>query len=294
MAVATCKIHDQAVKYVPMVHSTVQCINCGNVGHIAKRCNDPVTSCGLICYRKRPTDDQLEFLFVQRKDTLTFIEFMRGKYLAEDTTYLLTLFSNMATYEKERIRTMTFDQLWTDLWMGQLHPSRSNAILYTESKRRFEKLRRGFTLFERDRQTVAIENYGIDWLLDHCENRYHETEWELPKGRRQAGEMDIACAMREFYEETGISPNKIAIDYRTKPVDEIFTGMNHIRYRYIYYVATLKDGADFRYDETNKKQINEIRNVAWFTLDDACIRLRDMNVERKELLKRVHRSLTAR
>lgn len=40
----------------------------------------------------------------------------------------------------------------------------------------------------------------------------HADRWDLPKGRVDAGETDLECALREFEEETGISRSAIKLD----------------------------------------------------------------------------------
>lgn len=40
----------------------------------------------------------------------------------------------------------------------------------------------------------------------------HATRWDLPKGHRDKGETKIQCALRELWEETGITANQIVVD----------------------------------------------------------------------------------
>ena len=58
----------------------VYCNNCGNKGHIYKHCKFPVLSYGIICF----TNDKY-ILMIQRKDSINYIEFLRGKYKVDDT-----------------------------------------------------------------------------------------------------------------------------------------------------------------------------------------------------------------
>lgn len=40
----------------------------------------------------------------------------------------------------------------------------------------------------------------------------HSKRWDLPKGRLDPGEADMECALRELWEETGITKDDIRID----------------------------------------------------------------------------------
>jgi 8-oxo-dGTP pyrophosphatase MutT (NUDIX family) len=39
----------------------------------------------------------------------------------------------------------------------------------------------------------------------------HATRWDLPKGHVEPGESDLACAVRETQEETGIDPDRLTV-----------------------------------------------------------------------------------
>ena len=55
------------------------CNNCGNYGHLFYNCKKPITSLGILVYR-RNENGNIEYLMVQRKDTLGYVDFLRGKY----------------------------------------------------------------------------------------------------------------------------------------------------------------------------------------------------------------------
>ena len=56
----------------------VYCNNCGKTGHIFQNCKKPIISSGIIAFRK--IDNQIQYLMICRKDTLGYVDFMRGKY----------------------------------------------------------------------------------------------------------------------------------------------------------------------------------------------------------------------
>lgn len=48
----------------------------------------------------------------------------------------------------------------------------------------------------------------------------HEKRWDLPKGHIDGNETDIECALRELWEETGITAHDVAIDPEFRYVAE--------------------------------------------------------------------------
>ena len=91
------------------------CNNCGKKGHMYKDCKYPVTSCGNIIYR----DDSKEprVLMIQRKDSLCYIDFVRGKYDNRNISYMQTLIDKCSVDEKHRLLNVPFRELWRDLWL---------------------------------------------------------------------------------------------------------------------------------------------------------------------------------
>lgn len=63
----------------------------------------------------------------------------------------------------------------------------------------------------------------------------HKDRWDLPKGHIKNGESELDCALREFSEETGISPKDINLDKK-------------FRFSYIYYPKYKK----FNYETVRK------------------------------------------
>ena len=70
------------------------CNNCGKLGHLFHQCKIPITSIGVIAIRKN--NNNTEILLIKRKDSLSFVDFMRGKYNLEDKQYLINLFETIS------------------------------------------------------------------------------------------------------------------------------------------------------------------------------------------------------
>ena len=134
---------------------TQHCTNCGLNGHVFRNCQSPVTSYGLIAVRYGENQtvpsvfskalhlpsriDSLEFLLIQRKDSLSFVVFIRGKYNLNEPAYIITLLKGMTSKEQQALLTRSFDQLWHDVW-GDSAGSRSHRSEYESSDRKFSQL----------------------------------------------------------------------------------------------------------------------------------------------------------
>jgi hypothetical protein len=110
------------------------CTNCGGNGHVFRQCIAPVTSHGVIMVRPTTAftieqtltsnhslvtgmeNQQLEFLLIQRRDSLGFIELMRGRYKLNDVEYMRLHLSGITQQEREKYRDGPFDVLWNGMW----------------------------------------------------------------------------------------------------------------------------------------------------------------------------------
>jgi hypothetical protein len=91
------------------------CRNCGTNGHLYKDCLRPIMSFGIICYKK--INNNIKYLMIQRKDSLSFMEFIRGKYNTTDVDYLSKLLSSMTKNEINLIIDKSFEELWNYTWV---------------------------------------------------------------------------------------------------------------------------------------------------------------------------------
>ena len=83
------------------------CGNCGKKGHNYKSCLAPIISLGIILV-DRQTDTN-KYLMIQRRDTLGFVEFMRGKYMITNINYIKKLFEIMTRKERYLILNNDFE-----------------------------------------------------------------------------------------------------------------------------------------------------------------------------------------
>ena len=298
--------------------ATHHCCNCGGEGHIHRQCNQPITSFGCIVYRlvydRASNSVRPEYLMVQRKDSLAYVEFIRGKYKLENVGYIAQLMSNMTREELHCLLNDEFHELWRKLWT--YGSNKCYVKEQQESEAKLAKLKAGYTLVDpvtNQGRTICIDD--LVKTLDKC---LEETEWGWPKGRRNLMESDKSCATREFREETGIRPTNIRIRFE-KPVEEVFMGSNHVRYKHVYYIAEYIPNkvlqqqqqqqqqphqhhhnnhnlcsSDAAQEITHGFQVSEIKSVRWFPYDAAQDKLRTCNIEKRELLKRVNNLILRR
>lgn len=256
------------------------CANCGKYGHVYKNCNHPVTSYGVICYKMVSDGRSLQpnFLLVQRRDSLAYVEFIRGKYVLESRSYITKLLRHMTTEEHSRLLAHNFESLWRMLW--QIESLTSFRAEYENSKVKFEHLSRGYHVIDKEGVMNAV---NLSLLLSHirADDNYIETEWGFPKGRRNIGETDHECAIREFFEETSMPSNAQLTLLGGRTLEEVFCGSNNTRYRHVYYVVRLESELNEELQVINSREVNK---VDWFSLEEARAKFRPYNVERKALL----------
>jgi len=274
------------------------CTNCGKSGHITKNCSEPITSCGIICFniknisitkienflynkfidieeynyknlnfinKLNKNDKDIKFLLIQRKHSLSYIEFIRGRYNENNLDDLKVLFNLMCKSEIEKIINNDFNYLWDDLWKKTAH----SKIFLKElnmSKNKFNFCKKNN-------------------LFDNLTSIYDTPEWGFPKGRRNKYEKNLDCALREFEEETNFK-NYILLD-RINFIEEIFKGSNNVTYKHIYYTA----GSDLN----NIEMVNdtyEIGDIGWYTINEVINLLRPYEITKLNIINQLYFFLT--
>lgn len=289
------------------------CTNCGLMGHSYSKCNEPITSWGIILVKilsehksshedkgsdekidMKQFDDQdgirvssigklesicnhmdlIRFLLVRRKHSLGYIEFIRGRYEKDNISGIIYLFQQMTPSEIRKLELMSFPEIWEDFWGGDSKKVHLNKKEYNESREKFESLK----------NKVGVE-LPLEFYIKNVKPFYENPEWGFPKGRKMRGEQDCECAVREFCEETGYLETDIKIMTNIKPIIENMIGTNGVSYRHIYYVAE---------DMTNKNpNINdtigntEIGDIGFFSYEETNKMFREYHIEKKNITKNV-------
>lgn len=254
------------------------CNNCGERGHVFRACTYPIISCGVILVKDSKDPTQLpiqdtrraQVLMVRRKDSMSFMEFIRGKYEMSYPDYIHRLIGNMTQDEQRKVVELSFATLWAQLW-GNSRDTHSSE--FYEAKEKFEALDRGRIVYE----------HPSPWT---------EPEWGFPKGRRMRGETDMDCAMREFVEETNIQRDLYTL-CKNLSFSEVFTGTNNVQYKHVYFICMLNDSSKIdlcqRFTPSQRREISAMR---WMTLNECRAVVRPHYTRRKEILDEVERALS--
>lgn len=248
---------------------TIFCNNCGDRGHAFRECKKPVLSCGIILLRNRETPLQpaqlpldvnnVELLMIRRKDSMSYTEFMRGKYDTTDYQYVLRLLENMTSCELSALRSQPFEALWARMW--------NNADKH-----------------EHEMPFAKEKFISVSHLLTSAKSVYPEPEWGFPKGRRYRCESDVQCAQREFFEETNI-PRNAYILVKDVEFKETFLGTNGIPYEHKYFLAILTQPSQFNlHQKFTCIQKREISAIGWKTMSDCMMLTRPHYTGREQML----------
>uniref|UniRef100_A0A6C0JLK2 Nudix hydrolase domain-containing protein n=1 Tax=viral metagenome TaxID=1070528 RepID=A0A6C0JLK2_9ZZZZ len=255
------------------------CNNCGKNGHLYHQCKLPITSLGIIAFRIN--DNQIQYLMIRRKDTLGYIDFMRGKYSVFNKDYIINMLKQMTMEEKDLLITSNFDILWNRIW-GNFNISNQYKAEENISREKYNSLMNGI-LFKND-------FYNLKDLVEES-NKYdtwNEAEWGFPKGRRNYQETDFECALREFAEETGYNIKHIKNVKNILPFEEVFTGSNYKSYKHKYYLTFMENKNTLF---TDKFEPTEVSKMEWKNFDECMHCIRHYNLEKKRLLININETL---
>lgn len=273
---------------------TKYCINCGMYGHHTKACIEPIISCGIICFKmdkiQLPKIEKflfnkyiniedynykninyynkinfhckdIKFVMIQRKNSFSYIEFLRGRYNEKDNFKITSMFELMSSNEVSLIKNNNFETLWNNLWK-----TTANLNIY---------------LKEMNSAKKKFNYLNTNNLFKNLEAKYNCPEWGFPKGRRNKYENNNVCANREFTEETNLL-NYTQYD-RINSIDEVFMGTDNVMYKHIYYIAGSNDHK-LSFSEDNY----EIGDIGWFTIDQILKLLRPYNKTKIDIINQIY------
>jgi len=207
----------------------------------ADKCSQGIACCRL-------NAGKLEILLIKKRFTYAFNKFVHGRYSSNNTSEIILLFGGMTIEEKLDLCSLNFSQMWYRVWLD----SKIMLSSFFTYKNKFEK-------------TFLVDG-GIKLrkLLNKSGNSHRI--WEIPKGhKKNKAEHDLHCAIREFYEETGI--NKC--DYKLFADAKITSSYIDEGVRYInnYFIAFTPHVITPKIDFTLQEQINEISDIRWMNIE---------------------------
>tara|TARA_X000000950_G_C13916356_1_gene661178 strand:+ start:2070 stop:2783 length:714 start_codon:yes stop_codon:yes gene_type:complete len=206
-----------------------------------------------------------KILMLNRKNSIYYIEFLMGKYNFENIKSIELIFSRMTSNEKYNILNKSFDYLWTNLWGSK--NKLKNINKYNKGFKKYQILKKNDLLLKR------LCNIKI----------YDDTEWEFSKGRKNKGEVNIDCAIRELKEETNIDINDYDIIKNILPIIEEYVSTNNVKYRICYYVGiynSVLTDIDINNDEVNK--------VKWIDINNTKNYIRNYNKSKLDVINKVN------
>jgi hypothetical protein len=278
------------------IKKNLYCTNCNKKGHVYKSCLEPVISNGIIGIyienlQKENIDDlekflsinlinsfkykklnnksnnysnRIKFLMIQRKNSLGYLEFMRGRYDVNNNENINYIFEQMTQNEITDILTKEFDLLWNDLWDENNIKNKNHYKEYITSKQKFYELKLN----------------KIDFI-NNLKPKFSFNEWGFPKGRRELYESDIICAIREFEEETNIKENMYNLLESCSKIKENLIGTNGINYLHNYYLAILNSEKINNIDTKNR----EIGNIKIMSFDECLNTIRPYHLNKIKIIK---------
>jgi len=149
--------------------------------------------------------------------------------------------------EKLLLRTLDFQRIFAHIW-GYGH---FGTPLFAAKQRAFVGR---FVAPDGGRRFVQ--------LVDDAPSA--ATQWEIPKGRPDAGETPLDCAVRETREETGVD----AAAYRLFPEFRLTEDVAHgdTNYRMTYFLAVARGHVRPTVLCRRRAQVAEVAEVRWLGL----------------------------
>lgn len=275
------------------------CTNCNKKGHVYKNCLEPIISNGIISiyidnFNKENFDSlekyislnlypslrlkkninfdiqniknqnsNIKFLMIQRKNSLGYLEFIRGRYDENNDQNINYIFEQMTQNEIQDILTKDFDFLWNDLWDVNNIKNKNHYKEYMTSRQKFYELK-----------------LNKSEIINNLKPKYLYNEWGFPKGRRELYESDIICAIREFEEETNIKENMYNLLESCSKIKENLIGTNGINYLHNYFLAILSTDKINNIDSNNR----EIGNIKVMSYNECVDNIRPYHINKLKII----------
>jgi 8-oxo-dGTP pyrophosphatase MutT (NUDIX family) len=214
----------------------------------------------------------MNILLIQRKDTIGYTDFIRGKY--SNLSIAKLFLEEMTQDELLKIKNLSFKELWDDIFMNK------NCKIYTQD----------YNVAYKKFKSIDIHSMIDDLILYTNRVRYNKQEYGFPKGRASLCEDPLDCAIREFEEETGYNKNFLNIKTNIIPFREYYMGVNNKEYICVYYIAEFKNEIcdNIKINKNNILQSGEVKKVKWYPVKKAYKKFRDYHIIKKHILYKLY------
>lgn len=239
------------------------CNNCGMYGHISRNCNKPIRSYGVILIKD--IEKESKIVLINRKDSVCYIDIVRGRYDIDNYDKLKLLFSRITINEYNKLINYTFENIWKEMWL-------ISTIIYNN-----EFINSKYLYLNLCKIIDKFKDLPI----------YKETEWEIPKGKQNKNELYHVAAKRELEEETNINKEDYELIINISSINEKFIGEDDIEYENIYYIGICKNDVNIKINKENIDQINEIKNIGLYSKNESLQKIRHYNISKINIINKV-------
>ena len=255
---------------------------------------------------------------IRRRDTISYVDFLRGKYSLFNRKYIKRLINDMSVVEQDQIMTQTFEYLWYELWKNnEPNPNdefrkdvpssvvknshstsdvNNTCLIETtggtdkiNTRDKFNILQNGWAVNGTPHFTISdiVKEIKIEQETLNAES-WKEPEWGFCKGRRNYRENDYDCAVREMEEETGYSKEEMTILKNVNTFEEVFIGSNLKCYRHKYYLMYMTYENSLKTGDFEKTEVSCIK---WTSFKESLSLIRSYNVEKKRMITNIENAL---
>lgn len=228
-----------------------------------------IPSYGIILYTVTK-DGQYLYLLDERRDSISYTEYLKDCLPIN----LIPMHINLMSKEERHrcvdyYKNENFTALWDDLWTN--HKNRVYKSEFTRCALAFQKNMAKYLPYFED-------GGGQD-----------SNPWGFAKGRKHLSESQIACALREFEEETTIPQKSITL-LDVPPFEELYVGTDSKLYQTVYYLAYIDHlpKVEIKRSPHNIRKTrisDEVSAIGWFSYGEASKRL---DREKKKILEHVN------
>lgn len=264
----------------------------------------PITSYGIILYRKLKHDHPVQLLYIWPKYSVNFLSFIKADYINSDEMIIVPMLqqmiSRMSIDEQKLLgRVTNFADLCKKAHLyGNLKSSN-----FLRAQKHYYKLVRGVTFpftyqnqnlsecrrVNYDGRVLPIKMLNLSTLLLRNKSEFRDIELGFPKGRKNSGgESEINCALREFEEETHINRSSITLVPNAR-FEENYRGSDNKNYRSVFFLA--RENCPTSNQVTRPIRNHEVEMTQWMPLDEAMVHIRPYHEEKRHIIELLDQKL---